>query len=147
MLDPVDDVDEKMWKLMNWCWSIEVKMRPTCGEILLEIELDASMQQFRDALPEGTQESQQLQYAIRKSSSVPIDPNRIKQILAELFGSHADVGDSFDGAPVGVNHDVPSGFKLREGGTDGVTIFGPEVKGRLSVTLMHTLMHERFVVR
>lgn len=93
ILEPIDEVDGRMWNLLNHCWSAEVEMRPTCREILQELGSDAFIRQFRDASPlvEGsTQEVQQFQHTMGKISSVPIDLNQVGQILEELYCSQGE---------------------------------------------------------
>lgn len=90
-IDSIDEVDQKMWRLMKRCWSTEVNMRPTCREILQDIESDASIWQFRYALPKSLiQESRQFQHAMRKSSGIPINLNQVGQILERLSDSRSE---------------------------------------------------------
>lgn len=74
--DPRDRIDDEMWELMGRCWSKNPKARPTCREILEELERQGVSQQTDES------EDYMIPEAIVGTDSVNL--NQVQSILDEV---------------------------------------------------------------
>lgn len=84
-LDPVDIIDDEMWKLINQCWLFEAADRPSCQDIIQRLEARPSVGKRPDGQDYFSREIQQFQYAMGKDSSAMIDLDQVQEILEEVY--------------------------------------------------------------
>lgn len=76
--DARDKIDDKMWELMDQCWSQKPEIRPTCRKILEELECQGVGQR--------SDESQDyvLPDVITGADTAKVDLNQIHSVLDEV---------------------------------------------------------------
>lgn len=86
-LDSDDAINQKIWHLVEQCWSSEPKQRPKCSEILCKMENDSIMWQLRtrDTNNEGERRPQ-FQYRDRAAEYLLLSRDRLKQLFGDLDG-------------------------------------------------------------
>lgn len=76
--DPRDSIDDEMWELMNQCWSHEPEARPTCQQILEELERQG-VGRLEDEARDTT-----IPETLAGIGTARVDLNQVQDILDEV---------------------------------------------------------------
>ncbi len=84
--DALDNIDNSMWGLIEKCWSREVGDRPTCEQLLEQLELEglASAEPEGEAQAKSLQEKQYLGVLFGNNWDIQIDMAMVRKVLAEV---------------------------------------------------------------
>ncbi|KAF9441661.1 kinase-like protein [Macrolepiota fuliginosa MF-IS2] len=80
---PADKINDRMWELINQCWSSKPENRPTCQEVIQELEARAvTPEPLMDQSPHL---SQQFRHVMRSGSETTVDLVQLQQVLEEVL--------------------------------------------------------------